>query len=143
MASSAYIVPPSEPKKTLPWCTRGDDSLRLESLRDHRILPPLARRHTIRPLPDPFEVSSSVTYTRPSSSAGVEAERLPSWRFQRRLPVSRSSETSRALSASCRMRPLAIAGGNSVSAGARCFHLIRHGPRSGLAGSNVRRWSFV
>ena len=41
------------------------------------------------------------------------------------------------------MRFWAIAGGNSVSAEALCFHLARNGPRIGFAGSNERRWSFV
>ncbi len=41
------------------------------------------------------------------------------------------------------MRFWAIAGGNSVSAEALCFHFARHGPLSGFGGSNARRWSLV
>jgi hypothetical protein len=41
------------------------------------------------------------------------------------------------------MRPWEIAGGNSVSAEALCFHLARYGPRIGFAGSKLRLWSFV
>jgi hypothetical protein len=60
-ASSAYSVPPSEPKNTRPLWTSGEDSLRLERLLDQRIFPLRKRRQTIRPLPEPLEVSSSVT----------------------------------------------------------------------------------
>src|SRR5690242_9213791 len=126
---------------TRPLCTRGEDSLRLESDLDQRILPSPKRRQTIRPaLPPP---RSSVTYTRPSSIAGVDADRLPSLRAQTFLPVSSLRETSRASSESCRMWPCEIAGGNSVSAVAFFFHFVRNGPRIGLAGSKLRLWSFV
>jgi hypothetical protein len=59
------------------------------------------------------------------------------------LPVIKSRATSRALSASWRISPSEIAGGNSVSAAALRFHLARHGPFIARPGSNTRRWSFV
>src|ERR1700722_820500 len=136
--ATGKTVPSSEPKKTLPESTNGEDSLRLGSARDQMMWPLRASSAATRPSSAAPARERIVAYTVFPTTAGAAAERTPSCWLQRVLPVYLSTALSTPSSVSWKMRFSESTGGNSRSEVPPRAHITLYGGRR-LAGAGQER----